>query len=84
MNWFKKLFRRKPLVPKESLRSLIIEGVINVKVKHVGYNNYCIQVNSKIPTRSYINANNELVLCYADWSSPTVINDSGHLGNVFA
>ncbi len=73
--------QNKRRIPKESLRSLIIEGVIKVRVEQAGWNNYGIRVVAPMPLRHSRNENNYLVLSYIDGSSPTVIKDDT-LGDV--
>lgn len=73
--------RNKRQIPKESLRSLIIEGVVKVAFTKVDWNSYNANIVAPIPLIHSRNAQNYLVLSYIDGSSPTVIHD-GNLGEL--
>lgn len=73
--------RNRVVIPKESLRSLIIEGVVKVNVKRVDWDNYNVEVCSPIPIFHYRNNENYLVISYLDGTSPVVLNDK-NLGDL--
>ena len=66
--------RVRKLVPRESIRSLITEGVIKVTVAKKGYDDYTINVESPIPLKHETH-NGYMVLSYIDGSSRTKVTD---------